>query len=78
METYISATEAKNNLGRILKEAHSSRKPIIITRHKKPIAKIVPVYSPARMTSTLKLSDSECKKLEKGIKEFKSTFKFSF
>ena len=78
MKTYVSATEAKNSLGRILNDAHSSGKPIIITRHKKPIAKIVPVYSPIKTTSTLKLSDNECKKLEKGTKEFKSTFKFSF
>ncbi len=76
----MTATEAKNNFSEIIDSVHAKGNTVTITRHNRPVAKIVPV-SPALKKAPKKafiLSATESKKLEKGIKEFRENFKFSF
>jgi len=76
----ITATKAKNNFGEIINSVTTKGNSVTITKHNRPIAKIIPISPPStkKLKETLVLTKSEIEKLEKATLEFRESFKFSF
>lgn len=72
--TTVTATYAKNNLGELMDKVISSKKKILIKRAGRPAVYIMPVLNDFELDFT----DDEFDKLEKGMKKFRDSFKFSF
>jgi len=78
MGKIVTATEAKNNFGELIYSVTTKENTVTITRHNKPIAKIVPITPPKKRKKSLLLTKKEILALEKATSEFRETFKFSF
>jgi len=74
MLTMVTATYAKNNFGALIDEVVSKRRKVLVKRGRS----LAVVISPAVNDFDLALSDKEIEGLEKGMKEFRKSFKFSF
>jgi|GEM_PF-2180779 len=74
MITSVTATYAKNNLGGLMDKVIATRKKILIKKAGKPAVYIVPVTEKYE----LDFSREDFEKLEKGVKEFRKSFKFNF
>ncbi len=79
MIKFINATQAKNNFGDLLTEVYVKGNTVNITKRNKPIVKVEPIYSDRKKgKNTLAISEKDALLMEKGVKEFRTTFKFSF
>ncbi len=61
-DKYVAATEFKANCLRLMDEVAQQRRPIVITKRGKPVAKLVPVEKEAidlfgRMAASIKICD---------------------
>lgn len=74
MMTTVSATYAKNNFGALIDEVVSKRRKVLVERGKRPVVIISPVVNDYQLV----LSGKELDGLEKGMVEFRKSFKFSF
>ncbi len=72
--TTVTATYAKNNFGEMINRVISTKKKILVKRAGRPAVYVTPIYNDFEMN----LSASEFEKLEKGMKEFRDSFKFNF
>ena len=72
--TTVTATYAKNNLGELMDRVISSNKKILIKRAGRPAVYIVPALNEFELDFT----EEEFDMIEKGMKEFRDSFKFSF
>jgi prevent-host-death family protein len=50
----ISATEFKTRCVAVVTEVHSTREPVLITKHGKPVARLMPAGKPAKFIGRLK------------------------
>jgi len=50
----ISASEFKARCAVLLKEVHSTREPVLITKRGKPVARLVPAGKPGKFIGRLK------------------------
>lgn len=74
MMTTVTATYAKNNLGELIDRVVVTRKKILIKRAGRPAVFVTPVVNDFE----LKLTDKEIEGIEKGMKEFRKSFKMDF
>ena len=74
MMTTVTATYAKNNFGGLMDEVISKRMRVVVKRGNKPAVIISPAYNDYE----LNLTDKELDGIEKGMKEFRKTFKMGF
>ncbi len=74
MITTVTATYAKNNFGEMIDRVISTKKKILVKRAGRPAVYVTPVINNFEMNFTA----DEFDKLEKGMKEFRDSFKFSF
>lgn len=74
MITTVTATYAKNNFGEMIDRVISTKKKILVKRAGRPAVYVTPVINNFEMNFTA----DEFDKLERGMKEFRDSFKFSF
>lgn len=72
--TTVTATYAKNNFGEMIDRVIFTKKRILVKRAGRPAVYVTPVLNDFDMN----LTGEEFNKLEKGMKEFRDSFKFSF
>lgn len=72
--TTVTATYAKNNLGELIDSVISTKNKILIKRAGRPAVYITPVPNKFELNFT----DKDFDGIEKSMKEFRKSFKFSF
>ncbi|OIP86886.1 hypothetical protein CO009_03960 [Candidatus Shapirobacteria bacterium CG_4_8_14_3_um_filter_35_11] len=74
MMSTVTATYAKNNLGELMDNVIASKNKILIKRAGRPAVYITPILDKFEINYT----NEEFDEIEKGMKEFRKSFKFSF
>lgn len=72
--TTVTATYAKNNLGELMDNVIATKNKVLIKRAGRPAVYITPIPDKFKLNLTNKEFDG----IEKSMKEFRKSFKFSF